>query len=77
MNQIIRYVLASIFAIVLIVSAIFIFVKKDEIFRNEVLVTYEDGCVEKYVNAKLVTPACIVDVIPVVDTGDMNWSING
>ena len=59
MKKHIRNIIGLFFVGVILFTLIFIFIKKDEIFRNEVTVTYNDGCVEKYVNAELVTEKCI------------------
>lgn len=50
--------IVGILVTLIIVVAIVAYNNRDTLFRNEVEITYSDGCVEKYVKAELVTPEC-------------------
>lgn len=42
----------------LLLFSTFVWINKDSIFRSEVVMTYADGCVERYINTELITPIC-------------------
>jgi len=83
-----RKLIASVCIASIIVMSVFIWLNKDEYFKSEVTVTYPDGCIERYVNAELVTPICeegrrLTDrpepeFNPVIfpDYGGSNWTNN-
>jgi len=58
MNKI-RILIASFFIIIIIIMCAIIYINKDTIFRNEINITYPDGCVEYYLNGQLQTPECV------------------
>jgi len=43
---------------VIISMAIWIYLNKDSVFKQEIKLTFPDGCIETYVNGKLITPEC-------------------
>ena len=59
MNMETKKIVAIVICCVMIIGAgIAMFVYKDVMFRNKVVVTYPDGCEEVYYNTVLSTPLC-------------------
>ncbi len=44
--------------IIIIIMSVVVYNNKDKYFINEVIVKYPTGCVEKYVDTKLITDPC-------------------
>ena len=53
-----RTIIGIFLTIIIIAGIVFVYINKDEYFTNEVLITYGDGCVEKYIDAVLVGNKC-------------------
>ena len=53
-----RNILAGILVIFILGTAIFAYLNKDSLFKNEVEIVYPDGCIETYVNTVMVTEEC-------------------
>ncbi len=68
-----RYGVGAIFIIILIWVASFMIINKEELFKNEIILTYESGCTETYINNELVTPECIK---PQGYQRDNQWAAN-
>jgi len=54
-----RKIIALILIIFILISGTYIFINKDIIFLNKVIITYPDGCIEKFENGEIITPECI------------------
>lgn len=56
--------------ILIIIMGTMIILNKDKWFRQEINLTYPDGCKETYINGKLTTPECIEGrLMPKVEEG--------
>lgn len=44
--------------IVIIIGGIFVWLNRDKYFMSEIVVTYPDGCIEKFIGTELVTSIC-------------------
>ena len=44
--------------VIIIIGGIFVWLNKDKYFKSEIIVTYPDGCIEKFINTELITPIC-------------------
>jgi len=53
-----RNVIGFILTLILIGTIAYAVTNRDTIFKNEVVVEYPDGCIEKFVNGNLVTEEC-------------------
>jgi hypothetical protein len=53
-----RKTLAIILGVVIVIMAILIYINRETFFASRTTIKYPDGCIEKYVNAKLITPKC-------------------
>lgn len=54
-----RTIIAACLGIVILLTIGAMLFAKDTMFRNKVVVSYPDGCVETYINTRLTTPMCI------------------
>lgn len=73
-----KIVYAIIFVLIIIITSFFIINNWNKLFTNKVDVKYPDGCVETYINFKLVGDSCNYkeenDVINLNDSLFANWS---
>jgi len=53
-----RYIAAAFLIIVIGGMGVMLYKDRDTIFRHDISIYYPDGCEEKYVNGKLVSPNC-------------------
>jgi hypothetical protein len=53
-----KIIMGIFLGIIMIISITLLFLYKDTMFENRVELKYADGCIEKYINAELVTPIC-------------------
>lgn len=53
-----KYMIASFLVAIIIVFGSMVYYYKDIIFTSNIEIEYADGCIEKYVNSKLVSPLC-------------------
>jgi hypothetical protein len=54
----IRIIAVIVLLLVIVVTGVATYLNKDTLFRNEVVITYPDRCVEVFVNRELTTPEC-------------------
>ncbi len=53
-----RMIVGVILAILMLAMIGYVIVNREFIFNNEVVITYPDRCVEKFINGEIVTPEC-------------------
>ena len=71
----IRNLLACILIAIILFGCIYIFIKKDNIFKNVVTIRYKSGCEEIYENEVLITEKC-PEIIYENKPWMMNLSLN-
>jgi hypothetical protein len=53
-----RSILAVFFIFIILIGGIFVYVYRVDLFTNHADIYYTNGCHERYVDSKLVTPKC-------------------
>jgi len=71
LNINIRNLLVSILIAIIIFGCIYIWIKKDSIFKNVITIRYKGGCEERYEDRILVTEKC-----PEIQTTNPMWLTN-
>lgn len=67
-----RYVIGFGLIAIIIVGSIFIYINKEEYFKQEIIISYQDGCKEIYINGQITTDEC--DIGRQIEQGMLNKS---
>jgi len=70
-----RKVIGCILVAIILFMVFVIFVNRETIFSNKVTLNYPDGCVEEYINNKLITDEC-TEGRKLLDAGSKQWLNN-
>jgi len=54
-----KVIISSILILIIVVLSIFVFINKDKLFENKVVIAYSNGCEEIYIDAELITDKCV------------------
>jgi hypothetical protein len=57
--QIKRRIVGLVLVIVIVFLLMFMYIFRDKIFQQTMVIKYGDGCIEKYVNNELISPICV------------------
>ena len=75
-NAAIRYIAAAFLIIVIVSMGFVIYKNKYNIFRQDIMIDYPDGCQEKYTDGILVTPNCTKGRLLLENGSTPIWNIN-
>jgi len=54
----IRYIVGIFLVLIIICLGIYSYIHKDELFKQEIVLSFPDGCKEKYINGELQGSRC-------------------
>jgi len=70
-----RNIIGCVLIAIILFMIFIIIMNKDTIFKNTISINYPDGCVETFVNNKLVTEEC-TQGRKLIDEGSREWIYN-
>jgi len=74
-----KFIIAGCLIAVIFIITLILCIQRDTIFKNEIIITYPDGCTESFINGELQTQECtqgrLLDQKQNINNGYL-WNLN-